>query len=272
MSGSFDTYMTKHHLSVHEKLWVMKQMASGLAHLHSSGIVHRDIAARNLLVAAKLDSDKSIKITDFGMSRLMSDENDSGSTKSNIGPIRWMSPEAISKRVYSFKSDVWAFGATCIEIFLGKPPFHDIDMLEVAVGVRDGSLQHKIPDECPEWLREILLGCFQMRPKDRPKMDDVATAFDRHVGEETPNETNGNPSNAEKLENSKRNKPDKHNKSDKHKDKGAESEESDKPSSAPAVETEPSASLLAKSSSEEDEHDAESEEEPEEEDGSDEEN
>lgn len=181
MKESFDVTLKRGDMTLAEKLRAMKQAAAGLAHLHDAGIVHRDIAARNLLVGAKLDAQDAIKITDFGMSRVLTEEEGSGSTKSNIGPIRWMAPESISKRQYSLKSDVFAFAATCVEILTERPPFADLDMLEVAIGIRDGSLRHEIPEDAPEWLKDLLKACFSMKPKDRPTMDEVVKAFDENV-------------------------------------------------------------------------------------------
>ena len=68
-------------------------------YLASLGIVHRDLACRNVLV----DRDKILKISDFGLSR----ETDLyvSSTQGKL-PLRWMSPEAILDRVFTEKSDV----------------------------------------------------------------------------------------------------------------------------------------------------------------------
>ena len=60
-------------------------MARGIAHLHACKIVHRDIAARNVLLHQDIP-----KITDFGMSRLAQDEIVENTTQTKVGPIKWM--------------------------------------------------------------------------------------------------------------------------------------------------------------------------------------
>ena len=63
------------------------------------------------------------------MSRINLSEEDANKTNSNVGPIRWMAPECIKFRKYSFKSDVWAFGITIIEILTRKIPYPHIHSL-----------------------------------------------------------------------------------------------------------------------------------------------
>jgi serine/threonine protein kinase len=71
-----------------------------MAHLTSEGVIHRDLAARNILLDSKLRA----KISDFGLSRL-GNESKVVYSKSDIGPLKWMSPEAVQKKKYSEKSD-----------------------------------------------------------------------------------------------------------------------------------------------------------------------
>jgi serine/threonine protein kinase len=70
-------------------------ISKGLTHLHANNIVHRDVAARNVLL-----HQNDTKLTDFGMSREVA-ENQRGTTKSELGPIRWMAPESLKNKEYS---------------------------------------------------------------------------------------------------------------------------------------------------------------------------
>lgn len=75
-------------------------------------MVHRDLACRNILVG----EEKSLKITDFGMSRMI--YHDSAYVKTSKGklPLKWMSIESILDRVFTSASDVWSFGICLWEI------------------------------------------------------------------------------------------------------------------------------------------------------------
>jgi predicted Ser/Thr protein kinase len=90
-------------LSSQKRQWI-QGVANGLAHLHSHKIVHRDLAARNIML-----SHNEPKLTDFGMSRLVEEQNLHGTTKSELGPIRWMAPESLRNKEYSTKSGKTSF-------------------------------------------------------------------------------------------------------------------------------------------------------------------
>ncbi len=69
----------------------------------SKGFVHRDLAARNVLIGAN----KSCKISDFGLTRLVYEEKVYMGKRSRRLPIKWMSIEAIIDQVFTTASDVY---------------------------------------------------------------------------------------------------------------------------------------------------------------------
>ncbi len=86
-------------------------------YISSLNIVHRDLACRNILVC----NDKSLKITDFGLSRVLTSESDQElyikTDQTNVKlPWKWMAIEALKNGVYSSASDVWSFGVLLWEI------------------------------------------------------------------------------------------------------------------------------------------------------------
>lgn len=90
---------SKPELSVNAQ-WKIKfayEIASGMQYISEMGIVHKDLAARNVL----LNKDYTCKIADFGCCK---------SDFLTRRPIRWMSPESINKHLFTTASDVWAFG------------------------------------------------------------------------------------------------------------------------------------------------------------------
>eukprot|EP00027_Filamoeba_sp_ATCC50430_P014974 CAMPEP_0168571928 /NCGR_PEP_ID=MMETSP0413-20121227/17640_1 /TAXON_ID=136452 /ORGANISM="Filamoeba nolandi, Strain NC-AS-23-1" /LENGTH=293 /DNA_ID=CAMNT_0008604899 /DNA_START=154 /DNA_END=1035 /DNA_ORIENTATION=- len=145
-----------------QMLSIIRGIASGMFHLASEGIVHRDLAARNILLSAGLVP----KISDFGMSRLVS--QDGSQTNSNVGPLKWMAPECLIDRIYSEKSDVWSFGIVCLEILSKNDPYPDMDATQVSTRIGMKMLTPDIPEDCPGTIAIILKGCFQYEVSDRP--------------------------------------------------------------------------------------------------------
>jgi serine/threonine protein kinase len=170
---------------------IASECAAGLAHLHAQKppVVHRDIAARNVLLGHGLTA----KIADFGMSR-SAEETDAvdgeNRTKTTVGPLRYMAPEAMRKLVYSPASDAFSFGVLVWEIFeRGKTPWGDVSVTEAATKVINGKrLKFKKSTETTRVVREIVDECFKTNPKQRPTMADAAerlSSFDESDSAET---------------------------------------------------------------------------------------
>jgi len=93
-----------------------RQILFGLDLLHEYGILHRDIKSMNILVTQYFDC----KITDFGMSKLISDDLEVFNT-ANAGTPLWMAPE-VKAGCYGFPADVYSTGLVIFEILEQKLP------------------------------------------------------------------------------------------------------------------------------------------------------
>jgi len=113
--GPLDIDMTKQ---------VILQTIKGLAHMHSKGIIHRDIKAANILIS---DDQESVKITDFGVSE-HKPGSPNGFTNSRYlnGSLHWMAPEFFFEEHYNCQVDTWSVGCLVLELLTSKIPFIDI--------------------------------------------------------------------------------------------------------------------------------------------------
>jgi len=143
--------------------WVF-QISKGMEHLCSNGIIHRDLAARNVM----LDNDSIAKVADYGVGKTLTSKKESSCVSSNTGPIRWMSPEVLSKKKYSEKSDVWAYGVVCFEVFAEQVPYSDkTDLNAVSAEVTNNKAHPNFPSSCPEKIVGLEKTVFAFEAEER---------------------------------------------------------------------------------------------------------
>jgi len=116
----FDRIVQQGSFNEKEASYVTKQVLSGVAYLHSIGIVHRDLKPENLLCATRDSLD--IKITDFGLSKILSTEAVSMFTA--CGTPSYVAPEVLKCEGYDKSVDLWSVGVIVYIILCGFPPFH----------------------------------------------------------------------------------------------------------------------------------------------------
>ncbi len=173
-----------------EKIQICHGIALGMVHLHEDGIIHRDLAARNILLTKSMQP----KVTDFGLSRAVG-ETEYCNTNSDIGPVRWMAPEALKKQVFSKKSDVWSFGVLVWEVVSnGELPYHKYTSLAaVFAALMKKKAVLEIPETAPQVLAELIGLCMQRNPEQRPDFEQLSKMLANN--DESASEESGLPSN-----------------------------------------------------------------------------
>ncbi|XP_034407108.1 protein-tyrosine kinase 2-beta-like isoform X2 [Cyclopterus lumpus] len=148
------------------------QICNALAYLEGLSMVHRDIAARNVLVA----SPECVKLGDFGLSRYVDDQEYYKASVSRL-PIKWMAPESINFRRFTTASDVWMFGVCAWEIFsVAQQPFFWLENGQVIRQLESG-VRLPEPQWCPTAVYSLLARCWTYEPHNRPSFSQLVCSL-----------------------------------------------------------------------------------------------
>lgn len=133
------------------------QIARALSHAHSKGIIHRDIKPQNVML---LD-DGLIKVADFGIAALQSDEN--GESNETVGSVHYIAPEQARGGAADLRSDIYSLGIVMYEMLTGRLPYVGRTELEVAVKHMntDAVAPTDIIPELPKELERICLKAME---------------------------------------------------------------------------------------------------------------
>uniref|UniRef100_A0A8C7K1A5 Focal adhesion kinase 1 n=1 Tax=Oncorhynchus kisutch TaxID=8019 RepID=A0A8C7K1A5_ONCKI len=169
----------KYNLDLASLILYAFQLSTALSYLESKRFVHRDIAARNVLVS----SVDCVKLGDFGLSRYMEDSSYYKASKGKL-PIKWMAPESINFRRFTSASDVWMFGVCMWEILIyGVKPFQGVKNNDVIGRIENGE-RLAMPHNCPPTLYSLMTKCWAYDPSKRPCFTELKAQLSQILEEE----------------------------------------------------------------------------------------
>lgn len=158
-------------LPFHDVLLVMNGICAALRYAHEYEIVHRDIKPSNIF----LTTDKQIKLMDFGLAKLATDSNLTGSG-ATLGTPKYFSPEQAEGQPLDQRSDIYSLGIVFYQLLTGQLPFDGNSVVNLI-------LQHltaPIPDpleinaELPSLATEMVFKMLAKKPEDRyPDIESV---------------------------------------------------------------------------------------------------
>uniref|UniRef100_A0A8C8J5R6 Receptor protein-tyrosine kinase n=1 Tax=Oncorhynchus tshawytscha TaxID=74940 RepID=A0A8C8J5R6_ONCTS len=151
------------------------QIAKGMSYLEEHHLVHRDLAARNVLVKTP----QHVKITDFGLAKLLNSDEKEYHADGGKVPIKWMALESILYRTYTHQSDVWSYGVTAWELMtFGTKPYDGIPASEVA-GVLEKGERLPQPPICTIDVYMIMVKCWMIDADSRPRFRELIAEFSK---------------------------------------------------------------------------------------------
>jgi serine/threonine protein kinase len=113
-------------LTVAEVCNIASQVASALDLAHSHGIVHRDLKPGNVMTHHYTAGEFVYKVIDFGIGGLQGPDSTSAQPEDSgrvLVTLTYASPEQLSGRPISMRSDIYSLGVTVYELLTGRPPF-----------------------------------------------------------------------------------------------------------------------------------------------------
>lgn len=165
---------------------IFHHLAKGLSAAHLAGVIHRDLKPTNIMIAGGFQLNE-IKVTDFGIAKMASDELTEAAAGGNeslsmsltaVGALPYMSPEAIDTPTeVGLPSDIWSLGAMMYHVIVGQPPY--------GIGLRIvKKILEASPPEFPHHLTsnpqfsplakqiiDLILLCMQKDVSQRPTAD-----------------------------------------------------------------------------------------------------
>ncbi|KAF3390380.1 Carbon catabolite-derepressing protein kinase [Penicillium rolfsii] len=161
----FDYLVRKGKCGDDEARKFFQQIICAVEYCHRHKIVHRDLKPENLLI----DSTKSVKIADFGLSNIMTDGN---FLKTSCGSPNYAAPEVISGKLYAGPEvDVWSCGVILYVLLVGRLPFDDDYIPALFKKIAAGNFH--IPGYISPGAARLIRAMLQVHPVHRITIPEI---------------------------------------------------------------------------------------------------
>lgn len=159
-------------LNMYQLIDISVQVVRGMAHLELHGYVHKNLAARNVLMGQNF----TCKVSDFGLAGIICETH-----TGERFPVKWTAPEAAIHNKFSIKSDVWSFGIVLYEIITrGQVPYSDMTNAEVLENIQCGYRMSR-PVNCSMLFHGFMLHCWKADPKDRYTFETLKSHLENYL-------------------------------------------------------------------------------------------
>mmetsp|Transcript_15064 Transcript_15064/g.40598 ORF Transcript_15064/g.40598 Transcript_15064/m.40598 type:complete len:937 (+) Transcript_15064:188-2998(+) len=177
----FDRIVQNRCLNEAEAKYVFRQLLEGVGYMHSRHVIHRDLKPENVLIAATHSAPPpstgtllEVKIADFGLSKIISDEN--SWAKTFVGTPQYWAPEVLKVQggegSYTHAVDFWSLGAVLFVMLCGRYPFDGKKMpLEEQIRSATYNMNTAAWQKVSEEAKSMVRGLLVVNPAQRLNLD-----------------------------------------------------------------------------------------------------
>ncbi|KAH3760025.1 protein serine/threonine kinase [Pelomyxa schiedti] len=182
--GSLNSAIEKNPFELPLKVKCLSDAAKGMYHIHSAGMLHRDMKPDNLLVVS-LNASAVVccKISDMGTARGINRSQATQYYTKGVGTPAYMAPEILENDKYSTAADVYSFALVILSTLTESQPFATPEFTSqwrIAEFVIAGK-RLPIPETVPTWLSTMISECWNANPHERPSFKEITKAFDTEL-------------------------------------------------------------------------------------------
>ncbi|KAM3141249.1 hypothetical protein pb186bvf_006634 [Paramecium bursaria] len=163
-----------------------KQIMEGVQYLHENKVIHRDIKGANILI----DTDGTIKLTDFGTSQILDNNNPSTGIK---GTLNWIAPEVFLHQDVSYAADIWSVGGVVLEMITRQPPYYQINSSQQIIQEIAQCKKPQYPQKLNPQIKDFLDRIFveqSIRPTASELLQHPYLTFDIMLSTQVPSDEN----------------------------------------------------------------------------------
>jgi len=168
---SLRVWMEKEQLALEEVLFIAVKIAEAMSSIHAANIIHKDINSSNIVYNRET---RQIKIIDFGISTVLSQENQAlGNPDYLEGTLAYISPEQTGRmnRSIDYRTDFYSLGVTLYELLTGQLPFQATDPIELVHChiAKQATPPHLLVKEerCPKAVANIVMKLLAKTAEER---------------------------------------------------------------------------------------------------------
>ncbi|RHZ83300.1 hypothetical protein Glove_97g110 [Diversispora epigaea] len=190
--GSLRNYLNTNFGNIHwnNKLEHLYNIANELSEFHKLDKVHRDFHPGNIFKSS-LESN-NIYISDFGLSKLITENIKSSRRNTISGVLPYIAPEVLGGEEYTKAADVYSFAFVAYEIITGILPYHDVPHdKDLAFKICNG-FRPKIPFHTPKLITQIIMRCWDARITHRPTFKELEKELWKYYNDYCKNNKNNN--------------------------------------------------------------------------------